>query len=203
LISDQTKLASYSPKQNAILVNPKVIDEIVTENNPERLKSILLHELQHNVQKVEGFERGGSVSVSKDILAKQKEADVSQVMSKINKLDDNAKAAVLNRNVFEGQLKNLTKQKDNTQENLNEISEIRNLLERTQSIAKEYKQSVNKYRKLEKLSDEKLYERIAGEAEARLTQNRASMPMYERRQQFPFKQLDVPYNELLYRSLLD
>lgn len=52
-----------------------------------------------------------------------------------------------------------------------------------------------------------LYKRLAGEAEARLTQNRANLSMEERLQNFPYVEgqygLDVPYKDLIVRSLLD
>jgi hypothetical protein len=202
LISDKTSVAAYSPDQNTILVNPKIIDDVIVENNPQRLRNILLHELQHNVQKIEGFERGGTVDMAKTAMFKQKEVELGQLMSQINKLDPDSQSVIFDRNVYQGRLKNLQKQEVKSQDVINEISQIRNLLEKTEPLAKKYKSTIKKYRNLEKLNDSDLYNRLAGEAEARLTQNRQNMSAFDRKEQFPFQQLDVPYNELIFRSLL-
>jgi hypothetical protein len=46
------------------------------------------------------------------------------------------------------------------------------------------------------------YRRLAGEAEARLTQNRMNMTMPERLQSYPYDMLDVPQDQLIVRGLL-
>jgi hypothetical protein len=52
-----------------------------------------------------------------------------------------------------------------------------------------------------------MYKRLLGEAEARLTENRLPLTREERLQYYPYSQgqygLDVPYNELIVRGLLD
>jgi hypothetical protein len=45
------------------------------------------------------------------------------------------------------------------------------------------------------------YLRLAGEAEARLTQNRMNMNMQERLQSYPYDMLDVPIDQLIVRGL--
>ena len=62
---------------------------------------------------------------------------------------------------------------------------------------------MTKYKKLGEKTDYEIYERLAGEAEARLTEKRINKSPQERAATYPFEDLDVPYNELLYRSLLD
>lgn len=49
---------------------------------------------------------------------------------------------------------------------------------------------------------QKLYRRLAGEAEARATQARMNMTPAERRATFPYDSYDVPVNELIVRGLL-
>jgi hypothetical protein len=46
------------------------------------------------------------------------------------------------------------------------------------------------------------YLRLAGEAEARLTQNRMNMNMDERLASYPYDMLDVPMDQLIVRGLL-
>jgi hypothetical protein len=52
-----------------------------------------------------------------------------------------------------------------------------------------------------------MYKRLLGEAEARLTENRLPLTREQRLQYYPYSQgqygLDVPYNELIVRGLLD
>jgi hypothetical protein len=67
----------------------------------------------------------------------------------------------------------------------------------------------NQLNKIKKLSDDELYNRLAGEAEARLTQYRLDLTPEERLAQYPYdpayfyKATGVPFNELIVRGLLD
>ena len=53
----------------------------------------------------------------------------------------------------------------------------------------------------------KQYQRLLGEAEARMTESRMNLTPKQRLEYFPYNQgkygLDVPYNELIVRGLLD
>jgi hypothetical protein len=66
-----------------------------------------------------------------------------------------------------------------------------------------FRETKDKYTEMKNLSNEELYKRLAGEAEARLTETRSQMTPTQRRETFPFNQLDVEYNQFLYPSLLD
>jgi hypothetical protein len=68
---------------------------------------------------------------------------------------------------------------------------------------RKYRETKGKYSEMKELSSEALYKRLAGEAEARLTETRSGLNPTERRARFPFKDLDVEYGQLLYPSLLD
>ena len=100
-------------------------------------KSPLLHEIQHAVQKQEGFGKGGNVSEFLDYG-------------------------------FSNGLKNVDDAK---------------------------------------LDAYKQYQRLLGEAEARMTESRMNLTPKQRLEYFPYNQgkygLDVPYNELIVRGLLD
>lgn len=66
-----------------------------------------------------------------------------------------------------------------------------------------FRESKGKYSEMKGLLNVDLYKRLAGEAEARLTETRSGMTPEQRRMKFPFQQLDVQYEQLLYPSLLD
>lgn len=234
---------------------------------PNELRSTMLHEIQHAVQRLEGFERGGSPQVAPKILTEQARAELNTFSPNLSsaydhsisnlgfasnrlylhKLDDvinssNIRPSTIRRlsdwyehssNIINNfgvaptkagpardewyrnaarYIKNQNLEKRPALSNYQQYSQkdLNNVYRRSDrqldKIRDDYfkmRKTAQKYQELGKLSDYQLYERIAGEAEARLVEARTPMSPSERRAQFPFRQLDVPYNELLYRSLLD
>jgi hypothetical protein len=74
---------------------------------------------------------------------------------------------------------------------------------------KEFVKQTSKFKNLEKMSDVQKYERLYGEAEARLAQRRMPLSLEQRRENFPFRYdpnnpqsygLDVPEQELFFYS---
>ena len=74
---------------------------------------------------------------------------------------------------------------------------------------KEFVEQTSKFKNLEKMSDVQKYERLYGEAEARLAQRRMPLSLEQRRENFPFRYdpnnpqsygLDVPEQELFFYS---
>ena len=57
----------------------------------------------------------------------------------------------------------------------------------------------SKYQPMRAMGNFDLYQRLAGEAEARAVQKRMGMNALERRQTFPLDSYDVPINELIVR----
>ena len=145
-------------------------------------KSILLHELQHAIQQKENFARGGtpeSASFS-DVLPK-----LEDVRSKIKELDIDP-------------------------------YRIQNNLSSGYNVPKDTLDKYNKWQSLKEQEDKLIanrmkpydaYKRLFGEAEARLTENRIPLTQEQRLQYYPYAQgqygLDVPYNELIVKGLLD
>jgi hypothetical protein len=67
---------------------------------------------------------------------------------------------------------------------------------------RQYSDIENKFSEIGKLSEYEQYRRLAGEAEARLTQARMNMNMDERLASYPYDMLDVPMDQLIVRGLL-
>jgi hypothetical protein len=144
--------------------------------SPEQLKSTLLHELQHGIQRKEEFARGGNPTEFLTPLVKKRDELYGNITELNNKLS-NA--------VGTPEYEKLMNQK------------LRLIPEVTQ-----YDDMIN-------LKDKAFnqYQRLLGEAEARLTQNRIPLTQEQRLQYYPYSQgqygLDVPYNELIVKGLLD
>lgn len=111
-------------------------------------KSALLHEIQHDIQRKEGFATGGSPENMKDVALE-----------------------MLRRDVASGEIP-----------------------------------STNQAIEMLPMAQQNAYKRLAGEAEARLTQSRMKLTPEERLQYFPYNEgqygLDVPLNQLIIRGLL-
>jgi hypothetical protein len=165
---------SYYPKGRSNKEpNPYIT---VGAETPEQLKSTLLHELQHGIQMNEGFARGGSATEFLTPLVKKRDELYGNITELNNKLS-NA--------VGTPEYEKLMNQK------------LRLIPEVTQ-----YDDMIN-------LKDKAFnqYQRLLGEAESRLTQTRIPLTQEQRLQYYPYAQgqygLDVPYNELIVKGLLD
>jgi len=146
-------------------------------------KSILLHELQHAIQAKEGFARGGNVNEfasgpmfsenAKNLTSDLSEAITGGLSAKPSEIIETIKYAT------QEQIKPILKKYgfNNTQEAIDFL----------------------------KYEDEKRtpfgqYKRLAGEAEARATQERMGMTAEQRRAKFPYESYDVPINDLIVRK---
>lgn len=147
-------------------------------------KSTSLHELQHAVQERENFARGGSSDEFLSELTNEKDLINNQI-SELNKqmsiLAKSDKMTPIEQNAYDMLME-----------------------QRMQLVPRAQQLQDPVY-----LRDEafKQYQRLGGEAESRLTQERMGLSPEERLQHFPYKQgkygLDVPFNELLVRGLLN
>lgn len=147
-------------------------------------KSTSLHELQHAVQERENFARGGSSDEFLSELINEKDL-ISNQISELNK-----QMAILAKS------DKMTPIEQNAYDMLME--------QRMQLVPRAQQLQDPVY-----LRDEafKKYQRLGGEAESRLTQERMNLTPEERLQYFPYTQgkygLDVPFNELIIRGLLE
>jgi hypothetical protein len=140
-------------------------------------RNTALHELQHAIQQREGFATGGSPSTM--ILALEKIADdkrqKAQEMFKLSSANDPLDPL---RIVKPGARKKGLKLEKEARE-----------LDSKALMA--YQSEQAKFN---------LYQRLAGEAEARAVQSRMDMTPEQRRSMFPEESYDVPLNELIVRT---
>jgi len=149
-------------------------------------KSTSLHELQHGVQERENFARGGSPEEMASNLFNEKEQIGSQISELNNQMSLLAKAEKMSP----------------VEKNAYDM-----LMEQRMQLVPRYQQLQDPdFFRREAF---KQYERLGGEAESRLTQNRMNLTPQERLQYFPYAfdkekfGLDVPFNELIVRGLLE
>lgn len=160
--------------------------ERTAEGNPNwGGKSTSLHELQHAIQERENFARGGD---PKDMLNRmlnekdQLDTQISELNKHMSILAKSPKMSADEKNAYDM------------------------LMEQRMQLVPRYQQLQNP----QFVRDEafKQYQRLGGEAESRLTQNRMFLTPEERLKYFPYiydKEkygLDVPFNELTVEGLL-
>lgn len=188
--------AYYSPKQISETTGNVIPDRIGLYQdrllNPETTKSSLLHETGHYIQQSENMGRGGSPSLfSQDMQEKvswanQQIAEKNAQMNETYKMLEEARANKFNDPSAEKRIAALKNRYDK-------------LLDEKLSYVKEAQLDP-------KEESFKQYQRLLGEAEARLTQNRIPLTQEQRLQYYPYAQgqygLDVPYGELIVQGLL-
>jgi hypothetical protein len=150
-------------------------------------KSAALHEIMHDIQQKEGYAKGGTASsVSESGLTKENQFDWAKraYENSIGKgsdgiSDDKLLAELLGTPFKEKEFKSW--------ESLPQREKL-NYLEQGREMA---------------------YRRLAGEAEARLVQRRMDLTPEQRLEYFPYNQgkevygLDIPFNELIIKGLID
>lgn len=143
--------------------------------NIDELKSSTVHELQHAIQDKEKFTSGGNITQFYDVIRKE-------------------------RNVLDRQIDDINKQLSDAS-NKGDRALYYKLLDDRQKIVDQY-QAMGGNDPVW-LSEEpfKRYQRIPGEAEARLVQKRMGYTPQQRRDIFPLDDLDVPLEELLIEVL--
>jgi len=140
-------------------------------------RSIMLHELQHAIQQREGFAEGGdprTMILTLEKIAEQKRQQAQEMfrMSSANDPLDPTKIV----------------KPGARQKGLQLEKEARELDEK----------ALLAYHSEQAKFD--LYQRLAGEAEARAVQNRMNMTPQERLATFPYESYDVPVNQLIVRT---
>jgi hypothetical protein len=146
--------------------------------NEEALNSVTLHELQHAIQHLEGFAKGGS---PKDFPSSVDINDAKIISNLLNKGKIPSEASKW------------------VQDNLGRRPSV-------QAMDLATKPNADVFNTPSALNQ---YKNLAGEAEARLTQNRAGMNEAQRRMFYPFKQLpehgglDINPNEAIVKGLMN
>jgi hypothetical protein len=143
--------------------------------NPDSARSLMLHELQHGVQRREGFASGGGTEIIARQLAKRKQ----EASTKITDLNL--------------EMRRVVKEMDDNPSKRSELEPVYlNLLDQRS----QYVQDAGIDVELDAFNQ---YQRLAGEAEARNVQTRRDFTPQQRRDSTPWSTLDVPENELIIR----
>ena len=178
--------------------------------DPDLLKSVLLHEVQHAIQVMERSKIQGGVSekVTRTDLDAMLDRDLTAIESS---LSDSARAveqdgksiadmfriiarSLVYRSVPITERKKITASLREIANNLSEADKT-HVLESLDIMNDFYRVGApdSKYRSLQDM----VYQRLAGEAEARNAEARLSMTAEERRQSFPQDTADIPTSRLI------
>jgi hypothetical protein len=172
---------SFNPKTFTLNLNPKL--------SPGELRSTILHEVQHGLQDIEGFAKGGSpnqftLSRQGNVDITNKIKNLSQEQEALNKIINSSPHELeTNRQLsgFNGSIEQYKKKLIN--EIYNKKDEIKGLLN--------YKPS-----QIDKI---KTYERLAGEIEARDVQFREPLSPQQRKYTTPYASQNIPLKDQIVR----
>lgn len=174
---------------------PKVLGEALVVRGPdeEALASTALHEMQHAIQRREGFQRGSNPAEFKDkkIPANLRDVAFSRSMREMaiaNKMRE------LGYPVAEGKVLNL-----NRPDTFNKVGKYAESDEQLGRLVAEWQQANDKLKKYPDKYTQ--YARTAGEVEARAVEARRKMTPEERRATFPLKSYDVPPQDVIVRKV--
>lgn len=163
-------------------------------------KSTAIHELQHAIQGREGFARGGNP----EMFSNAREM-VDEWSKTANQIDIGYELKQLMQSGMNlGEARNAYKAKTGIYPD----SEAA-LFAKDYSFEQLTLEKVNAAKKASEYADSAIigphgmYQRLAGEAEARATQARMNMTPVQRRAMFPEESYDVPINELIIRGASD
>lgn len=192
--------ASYSPKsyEKGIEYPHRITlyeDRLVS---PVSAKSSVLHENQHYIQELENFAKGG---------------DPRKFINEYQKARKPDEALVL---ILNNKMKSLVNEMDRLkqQQSSSPVSAWKEIETKLSKLQDDYDTTMTARNDISKNLTEDLfdkgfddYKKLAGEAEARLTQTRSSLTDAERRANFPYKYgtdygLDVPLDELIVEGIL-
>jgi hypothetical protein len=177
----------------------------------QELKTVMAHEMQHGVQDLSGWERGGSIKdISLDIAENKLKA--GEVKSKLERLQNVASDEA--RRANPELITQAKKWADETggpwYEGADDKMIVKDYLLSQDPVYKSLYQTHADlaYNKPALLGPKETYNRLAGEAQARSTQNRVELTPEERLQYYPFEfkseqnpyGLDVRPEDLLFRE---
>jgi hypothetical protein len=177
--------ASYNQRTNEYTVSPRPEGGTGSEYAREQ-KSGLIHELQHGVQKIEDWNRGGQVNyfnqqddaiLARDILNFRKELD----SEKFKGLTDQQKQEAVVKQYKDLGISDWLP----SQNAMNLAFDVKG------TPTKDLENLVNLYgldKRTKPYTPYEMYNNLAGEAEARLAQTRIDLTPEQRLENFPFKQ---------------
>lgn len=155
-LKDRGARGMYDEANNALAVSPDLL------RNPEKLKSTILHELQHAIQKKEGFARGGSLETFTGDETGSRYKEITKALKDLKPKTDAIRSEI-NQALAVGDMNTVARLSDHP------------LIKRRGELVREQNDIViNRQRPRE------AYNNLAGEAEARAVQARRKMSMSER-----------------------
>ena len=167
----------FSPSQNRMYAE---------SNYTPLTRNILLHEIQHAIQGIEGFGRGSNVSRS---ISEMLPPDMSE-----NDLIDQLRRSIANMKNRQSEIRDIVGDNKNIYSNdlykplaLEHIN-LTKTIEDSNKAIEDIIQQGNSHR---------IYLRSAGEAEARAAQKRWNMTPEERAATHPLESYDVPLDQLI------
>jgi len=185
---------SYQATTMETVDGPRLLGEMVMAEAPTEdiLAKTAIHEMQHAIQRREGFQRGASPAEFKNkvIPAKLKDVAFSRSMREMaiaNKMRE------MGYPIAEGKVLNLARP-----DTMGKVRAYADKDEQLKNLVGEW-ESANE--KLKKYPDKATqYVRSAGEVEARAVQARQKMTPEERRATFPLKSYDTPIKDIIIRK---
>lgn len=150
---------------------------------PEQARSTMLHELQHVIQRKEGWGIGGNESS----YTQQKDASLAQSALSVRQEADRMDNSIPFEQRVE-QASNLLNQLTSSDMFGGDVKKV--ALDLTTNPTKELENMsilYGKHKNISPYTERQMYERIAGEAEARLTQERRDLSDSERMAHFPYR----------------
>lgn len=179
---------SFNMRTNEYTVSPRPEGGTGVEY-AQGQRNALLHELQHGIQKIEGWAQGGNIKT----FTQQKDAelarDVLNFRREIEKYKGLSSQEIQNK-IHADYKKIGAEDWLPNQETMNIAFDLEG------NSNKDLQSIVNLYgldKKTTPDSPEKMYKRIAGEAQSRLTQTREHLTNEQRRQYYPFKESAKEY----------
>jgi hypothetical protein len=185
---------SYQATTMETVDGPRLLGEMVMAEAPTEdiLAKTAIHEMQHAIQRREGFQRGANPAEFKNkvIPAKLKDVAFSRSMREMaiaNKMRE------MGYPIAEGKVLNLARP-----DTMGKVRAYADKDEQLKNLVGEW-ESANE--KLKKYPDKATqYVRSAGEVEARAVQARQKMTPEERRATFPLKSYDTPIKDIIIRK---
>lgn len=182
------------------------INTLPNSDNEEKIKSILLHEIQHAIQRIEGFAKGGNIEQFKKEIEKRN--PLTKAQEKLVEDVDVYNKNVENKEQFtlldfmKGQIK------FDNKEGLYDDDFIKSYLLSEEDILSAYNQNKAKLEKFknelknEQSSFDKYYS-LAGEVEARNVQTRMTLTPEERQNKLLAETMDIARDEqiIMFQSM--
>ena len=172
-----------------IVLNEKYRDD------KEKMQSVLLHEIQHAIQREEGFERGGSAAMFEDIVSEFND-EIKFLRNNLAQLEkwsgikdfvrESMQAVVDGKKKFADHWRDLDEFKKTNPDYLDNVEDIKRVEKEISDAIDDFKAEHGNA-----MTAQEMYRHLMGEVEARNTSRRMNMSMQERLQSLASETEDV------------